>query len=311
MVLLFARTRRYTNDDDSVQRRKSNKSFLYIPLIPRLVRMWADPAMATTMKEYRSTFSPFTDPSRNGHPIRDFWDGRVMQGYLMNKVAAGQHLFHSITDTAFQLSIDGVSMVTDRSYAHTTTPVLLQILNLPPNLRFKKQHKILSMLLPGPHEPKNLGPSWLRPLWREMSKLHHGVRAIDGSLIKYGSDVLEDPSQLYNENVFFTLRGYITLVVGDQAAINSLGCFKGAGSKRSCRMCWTLGTRPQGSTIYYPVHDDDDDLFDLPLRTDLAKVAKDICALRSERAYKETGIKGLSFLLQLPLKSVQYPFAIP
>jgi hypothetical protein len=267
--------------------------------------------MATTMKNYRKGFQPFSPAQGREKSIRDFWDGRIVQKYLMSKEAGGRKLFHTLTDTALQLSIDGVSMVTDRSYAHTTTPVLMQILNLPPNLRFKRQHKILCMLLPGPHEPKNLGPSWLRPLWREMHKLHQGVRALDGSLVKHGSDILESPSELYNENVFFTLRAYITLVVGDQVAMNSLGCFKGAGSKRSCRMCWTLGTRPQGSTIYYPVHGDADDLLDLPLRNDLAKFAKDICALQSETAYKETGIKGLSFLLKLPVASVQYPFAIP
>jgi hypothetical protein len=76
-------------------------------------------------------------------------------------------------------------------------------------------------------------------------------------------------------------------------------------------MCWLEGTRPEGSTIYYPVHGPGNDLLNLPLRNDLSKFAKEICALRSERARKETGIKGLSFLLDLPLESVQYPFAIP
>jgi hypothetical protein len=270
--------------------------------------MWADPEMAGTMKEYRKLYPPFHAASP---AIRDFWDGDIAQKYLMNKDGTNGKLFHVSTDMAFQLSIDGVSMVTDRSYSHTTTPVLMQILNLPPTLRFKRQHKILNMLLPGPHEPKNLGPSWLRPLWREMHKLHQGVRALDGSLVRRRLDVLEGPSELYNENVFFTLRGYITLVVGDQVAINSLGGFKGAGSKRSCRMCWLEGTRPQGSTIYYPIHGAATDLLNLPLRNDLAIFAADICALRSERALKETGIRSLSFLLSLPLRSVQYPFAIP
>jgi hypothetical protein len=264
--------------------------------------------MAQTMKDYRMNYHPFKAGNAN---IRDFWDGVVAKNYLMDKHTTDGSIFHVVTDTALQLSIDGVSMVTDRSYAHTTTPVLMQILNLPPNLRFKRQHKILSMLLPGPHEPKNLGPSWLRPLWKEMHKLHQGVRVLDGSLVRHRSDVLEEPSQLYNENVFFTLRAYITLVVGDQVAMNSLGGFKGAGSKRSCRMCWLEGTRPEGSTIYYPVHGPGRDLLNLPLRNDLSNFAKDICALQSERAQKETGIKGLSFLLDLPLESVQYPFAIP
>jgi hypothetical protein len=112
-------------------------------------------------------------------------------------------------------------MVTDRSYAHTTTPVLMQILNLPPDLRFKRQHKVLCMLLPGPHEPKNLGPSWLRPLWRELHKLHNGVRALDASLVRHRADALEAPHELYNNHVFFTLRAYVTLVVGDQVAMNA------------------------------------------------------------------------------------------
>jgi hypothetical protein len=287
-----------------MQRRTANKSFLYIPLIPRLTRIWADRTMATAMKTYREQFEPFT--SQRSDTIHDFWDGRMLRNYLRDK-----GLFERRTDTALQLSIDGVSMVTDRSFSHTTTPVLLQILNLPPNLRFKRQHKLLCMLLPGPHEPKNLGPSWLRPLWREMRQLHHGVKALDGSMVTSETDLLESPSGLYNEDAFFSLRAYITLVVGDQVAMNSLGCFKGAGSLRSCRMCWHTGIRPEGSTIYYPVHDDGQDLAWLPLRNDLAKFARDICAIGTETAYKESGIKGLSFLLQLPRGSVQYPFAIP
>jgi hypothetical protein len=262
--------------------------------------------MANAMKNYREQFEPFNREHEPTNTVRDFWDGRILQNYLRNK-----GLFECRTDTALQLSIDGVSMVTDRSFSHTTTPVLLQILNLPPNLRFKRQHKLLCMLLPGPHEPKNLGPSWLRPLWREMRQLHRGVKALDGSMVTCETDHLENPAEMYNENAFFTLRAYITLVVGDQVAMNSLGSFKGAGSKRSCRMCWIQGTRPDGATIYYPVHDEEQDLLNLPLRNDLARFATEICALRSERAYKETGIKGLSFLLQLPLGSVQYPFAIP
>jgi hypothetical protein len=262
--------------------------------------------MANVMKDYRKGFKPFGENGVEKQSIRDFWDGRILEDYLLPK-----GMLHNVTDTALQLSIDGVSMVTDRSYAHTTTPVLMQILNLPPDLRFKRQHKILCMLLPGPHEPKNLGPSWLRPLWRELHKLHHGVRALDGSLVKHRFDVLENPHELYNDHVFFTLRAYVTLVVGDQVAMNTLASFRGAGSRRSCRMCWLEGTRPPGSTIYYPVHKDDTDLLNLPLRNQLPKFAREICRLGSETAKKEAGIKGLSFLLKLPFESTQYPFAIP
>jgi hypothetical protein len=266
--------------------------------------------MAKTMKEYRQKFQPFSEPAGGEQSIRDFWDGRILKDYLLPKESG---MFHTATDTALQLSIDGVSMVTDRSNPHTTTPVLLQILNLPPELRFKRHHKILCMLLPGPHEPKNLGPSWLRPLWRELHKLHHGVRALDGSLVRHRADALEEPHELYNEHVFFTLRAYVTLVVGDQVAMNGLGSFRGAGSRRSCRMCWFEGTRPEGSTIYYPVHNIDTDLFNLPLRNQLPRFVHQICGLqvRSEPAKKEAGIKGLSFLLKLPSESVQYPFGIP
>jgi hypothetical protein len=259
--------------------------------------------MSETMKAYRQQFPPFDN---GGDNIRDFWDGRLLKEYLLNK-----NLFDNITDTALQLSIDGVSMVTDRSNPHTTTPVLMQILNLPPELRFKRQHKILCMLLPGPHEPKNLGPSWLRPLWRELHKLHHGVRALDGSLVRHRGDALEAPHELYNDHAFFSLRAYVTLVVGDQVAMNSLGSFRGAGSKRSCRMCWFEGTRPEGSTIYYPVHNADTDLLNLPMRNQFSKYVRQICELESESARKEAGVKGLSFLLKLPLQSAQYPFAIP
>jgi hypothetical protein len=71
-------------------------------------------------------------------------------------------------------------------------------------------------------------------------------------------------------------------------------------------MCWFEGTRPPGSTIYYPVHKEDTDLLNLPLRNQLSKFAREICRLGSESAKKEAGIKGLSFLLKLPFESAQY-----
>jgi hypothetical protein len=280
---------------------------MYIPLIPRLARLWADPTMANTMKDYRKRFLPFSENDVDQRSIRDFWDGQILKDYLLPKESG---IFQNVTDVALQLSIDGVSMVTDRSNPHTTTPVLLQVLNLPPDLRFKRQHKLLCMLLPGPQEPKNLA-SWLRPLWRELHKLHQGVRALDGSLVRHRGDALEAPHELYNDHVFFSLRACVTLVVGDQVAMNALASFRGAGSKRSCRMCWFKGTRPPGSTIYYPVHQQDTDLLNLPMRNQMSRYAREICDLDSESARKEAGIKGLSFLLKLPSESAHYPFAIP
>lgn len=158
-----------------------------------------------SMQNYRSKF----EDHGQSEVIADWWDGSLCRDY--HKARKG--LFGDLRDLALSLSIDGVSMVTERTNPHMTTPVLLQVLNLPPSMRVKREHMLLYTLLPGPGEPGELR-SWLRPLWRELKGMARGVLAVDGvQRAAIGTRLIDA-----EHPAFFNLRAYLTLIIGDQGA---------------------------------------------------------------------------------------------
>ena len=89
---------------------------------------------------------------------------------------------------------DGVQ--TQNRHFHSVAPVILFNYNLPPKVRYARHNTLLSMLLPGPREPKDL-TSFLRPLIDELAELGDGIPAYDAY-----------------SNCSFDLKAYAVLVGG-------------------------------------------------------------------------------------------------
>ena len=76
------------------------------------------------------------------------------------------------------LCIDAFVPWPDRT-SYSITPIMLQVLNLPENIRHKFQNCILYGVVPGPHKPKTLQP-YLALLVDELLELHSaGVQYIN------------------------------------------------------------------------------------------------------------------------------------
>ena len=115
-----------------------------------------------------------------------------------------------------------------------TTPVIILNLNLPPWERVQTRNILLSLLIPGPNQPKELD-SFLQPLVDELLILHRGVL-----------------NTLSLDGTFFTLKAHTLHCAGDGPAIAGLmGCKKPGVALQSCPSCWFRGTRIGNTGPYY------------------------------------------------------------
>ncbi|EIN08330.1 hypothetical protein PUNSTDRAFT_68401, partial [Punctularia strigosozonata HHB-11173 SS5] len=106
------KTSRYKGDDCTPRRR-----FSYLPLIPRLKSLYADPAMASKMR-YRAEFK-----GEEG-VVKDVFDGSVYQSLCDKKVVLDEHelpyrFFSDDHDVALGFSTDGFSPFRERKNLKT------------------------------------------------------------------------------------------------------------------------------------------------------------------------------------------------
>jgi hypothetical protein len=118
----------------------------------------------------------------------------------------------------FALSTDGMNPFGDLSSSHSTWPVTLTMLNLPPSLCLKRRYLLLSMLISGPKQPGNDIDVLIEPVLEEMATLWEGV----------------DMKDAFRKETF-TLKGIIIVTITDYPGLFSLsGQIKG---KTGCTVC--------------------------------------------------------------------------
>ena len=295
---------------DRCGKKKPRKVFNYLPLIPRLVAMQANPVKAKEMR-YRA----FEHEHTHGK-VTDIFDSHIYRRLLGKKVIingklASHEYFSDPRDIALGLSTDGFCPFRRRKA--TAWPLVLFNYNCPPETRFHKENKIDLGIIPGPNKPKDFD-SFAWPAFEELMRLQCGVRAFD---------VLADE--------FFLLRAYLLLVFGDIPAMSMVMRMTGHNGFSPCRMCKILGVRIPNSTnntYYVPLdrstypHAEESEsritVYDaarLPLRTDeeMLRQAKEVQAASNKtqkgRLSKAYGIKGVSILWNL--KSLSFPLSFP
>lgn len=88
----------------------ARQRFMYIPLIPRLMLQYRNPARARTFTQYKAEL--ISSDNYNGG-VRDFWDGDLFRKYHQRE----RGLFQRCTDIGFQLSLDGVQLTNGKTYS--------------------------------------------------------------------------------------------------------------------------------------------------------------------------------------------------
>jgi hypothetical protein len=286
---------------------KPRKQFSALPLIPVLLALVAAERPATDMG-YRAAFK------RDKGGVSDVFDGKLYRRMRKRHVNVnGAELPHKFfdgpRDVAIGFATDGFSPY--RKKTITAWPIVLVNYNLPPKLRFRREHIICVGCIPGPNKPKNID-SFLWFLVMELLRLAHGVKANDGAC----------------GGRQFILQAYLILCTGDMPAVAMLMCMLGHNSVHSCRMCSIRGIRNPDrprATTHYPAlnrqrHPSKPtpaayDAAHLPLRThdNFLNQAQQVqlAAGPGERKQlaQDSGIKGVSVLSFL--SSMSFPASFP
>ncbi|KAL1914100.1 uncharacterized protein VTP21DRAFT_1503 [Calcarisporiella thermophila] len=218
----------------------------------------------------------------------DIFDGRRYK----ELVQAG--FFSDPRDLAFSGSTDGFQIFRQKTYE--CWPVILINHNLPPKDRVKKRNLLISTLIPGPKQPKDLN-SFLAPLVNELKLLEAGVPCFDG---------------LKNED--FTLRAYTVFWSGDIPAISKLAGLTGTNSYRGCRFCMIRGTyQNQRRHIYFPLDKRQTQVLRTHKQTlealQLITEAESLSTQVRKIVVQETGIKSRSILFDL--NTISFPASFP
>lgn len=273
-----------------------------MPLIPILLALVAALTTAEHMT-YRSQFAP----TPNG--TRDVYDGSHYKKLREKYVTVGGHrmkhkFFEDRRDVALGIATDGFSPFKKKGV--TSWPILLVNYNLPPTLRFRREHLICVGEVPGPHKPKDMD-SFLWFMITEFLQLAAGVEAFDG---------MEQ----------FMLRAYLILGTGDMPAVAMLMHMLGPTGTCGCRMCSIRGVSnpaKERSTAHYPALNlskfrpqlDSYHAEALPLRThdELLNQARKAqsASTKAERKRLATkfGIRDVPALSQL--SSLEFPTSFP
>jgi hypothetical protein len=185
---------------------------------------------------YRARFVP----SVNG--IRDVFDSEKYKNLCNRHVSVDgvprpYKFFEGKHDIALSLCMDGYLLFGKRGRRNgpSATPIVLQIYNLPPNIRPHLESLVPLGVIPGPNSPRDWG-SYTAPVDDELVNLANGIPTYD----------CVDQHE-------FMLRAYLLYELGDMQAINKMHGIRGHNAFAPCRSCHIKGCRnvAGGDTNYY------------------------------------------------------------
>jgi hypothetical protein len=156
--------------------------------------------------------------------ISDVFDAEHYLALCKRKVTVdGQELPHKYFsgkhDIAFSVCFDGYLLYKRRRGGPSATPILVQLYNLPPEIRTLISRTICLGVIPGPKGPKHVD-TFLHPFEVECVELARGVRTFDCVA-----------------QTHFPLHAYNLFPHGDIIAIEKLLNIKGHNGKSPCRSC--------------------------------------------------------------------------
>ena len=148
-------------DDDSIDEMEKHgppmKVMWYLPIIPRMKRLFANPDDAKNLRwhaDERKCDGMYRHPA-DSIQWKKFDDDFPEFGKESRNIRLG-------------LATDGMNPFGNMSTNHSSWPVLLVIYNLPPELCMKRKYMMLSMMIFGPKQPWNDIDVYLSPLIEDL-----------------------------------------------------------------------------------------------------------------------------------------------
>ncbi|KAJ0856260.1 putative Transposase-associated domain-containing protein [Helianthus annuus] len=196
-------------DDDVTKNGPPAKMLWYLPIIPRLKRLFANEKEAKLLRWH-------SDDRINDGKLRHVADSPQWRTINNRYPEFGKE----IRNIRFGLSSDGINPFGNMSSRHSTWPVLLCIYNLPPWLCMKKKYIMMSLLIQGPKQPGNDIDVYLAPLIDDLKTLWSpGVNVYDSYKKEY-----------------FDLHAMIFCTISDFPAYGNLSGYSTKG-KLACPVC--------------------------------------------------------------------------
>ena len=144
------------------------KRMHYLPLIPRLKRLYASMSYAPHMRWH---YENRREPGVLCHPS----DGEAWKHFdKMYPEFASEP-----TNVRLALSSDGFSAFYNSTPPYSCWPVIVTPYNLPSKLCMPTPFMFLTLIIPGPHSPKGKIDVYLQPLIDELKQLWTGVLTYD------------------------------------------------------------------------------------------------------------------------------------
>ncbi|XP_052193958.1 uncharacterized protein LOC127802254 [Diospyros lotus] len=145
------------------------KRMWYLPLIPRLQRIYASTITVSNMRwhyENRREFGVLSHPS-DGEAWKYF--DRTHPDFSADP-----------RNVRLGLCVDGFTPYGQSGRPYSCWPVIVTLYNLPPGLCLKREFMFLTVIIPGPSNPKSKIDVFLQPLIDELKLLwHEGVLTYD------------------------------------------------------------------------------------------------------------------------------------
>ena len=208
--------------------------YYYLPLIPRLQAFFESTEMIKKLS-YRHCYKP------SQTYVRDVFDSDHYCTLLQQHVEIDGEkrpykYFCGKNDIALSICTDGHCVFRRRRGGPSAMPIVLQIYNLPPQIRTHLTNLICVGIIPD--NPSDIA-SFMAPLDDELAELTFGVRTFNAQDI-----------------IHFLLRAYIILKHGDLIAIAKMLGIKGHNGFCPCRSCKIKGVRnitAKSKTYYVPL----------------------------------------------------------
>ncbi|XP_059295599.1 uncharacterized protein LOC132048937 [Lycium ferocissimum] len=190
-------------------KRVAVKAMHYLPLIPRLKRLYASLSSAPHMRWHYENRRP---PGVLCHPS----DGEAWKHFDRTF----QNFANEPRNIRLGLCADGFTPFSVSAAPYSCWPVFVTPYNLPPEMCMTSPYLFLTCIVPGPRNPKSLIDVYLQPLIHELQTLwHEGVLTYDIST---------------KQN--FNMRAALMWTINDFPAYGMLSGWMTAG-KLACPCC--------------------------------------------------------------------------
>ena len=174
-----------------------------------------------------------TNNNRKLTPYTDFFHGQAYLETFQYKDRDGNAILNP-DDITLTLSIDGAQLY--RNKVSDCTIYIWIVMDLPPEIRYRKDHVLLGGFIPGPNKPKVMDSFIFPGLYHLSALQRHGLKMWDAL-----------------KQMTVTSFPFLSLATADAPGMAAINRFVGHQGRVHCRLyCPLVGRHKPEMSSYYP-----------------------------------------------------------